>query len=171
MTCRRSISEPRGGGQTARCYAGRNGTLPATKWPGDPHQSPWATPSDVAHWESWRRERTALDSRTPREYVIQGESIRHEGDFMHAMDEALFGPNSIKADETMGGGFDDWLYWAWPRREGQPRPQSIIGDDPRWLEDEPFAVLIWKDHLASPRVVLERATDLLANNRITCRLE
>ena len=90
---------------------------------------------------------------------------------MQAIDEAIRGPKSAQSDGTMRDGFDDWLYWTWPRRDGPPRPQYIIGTDSRTYEEEPFAMLVWKSHRSSPSSVVESASGILAGNRVTYHLD
>ena len=88
---------------------------------------------------------------------------------MGAFDEAIRGPMSTENNGLMGDGFVDFVYWTWPYREGSPRLDYPVGGDPLILEDEPFAVLVWRNHRSSPRPVVERAVEVLTN-LVTYRL-
>lgn len=151
-----------------------------SKWPYDPHEGPWATPTEVAAWVDWRRSRAVLDARPPREYVIDGQTMLIDTDFADAIDEALFGPMTRSRTGILGDGFADWLYFTWPRRDGRPRNQYPIGGDPRLPESEP-AVLVWKHHDQSRDIVstgpnqpddpFEAALGILEGVHVPYRLE
>jgi len=116
---------PRSGRDTSHCYG------PDLKaWPGRPHQGPWATTNEIEQWREWRINRATLDSRVPREYVLDGRMIHEDGDFGRATSVALEGPITVTAKRSAYerrlnlDGFADWLSAAWP----------------------PDAVLIWRHH-------------------------